>query len=189
MADTKISALTAASVVVAANELAINESGTSKKITAAQMKTFVTEMVKITADETAVSASTTLVNTGLSFSVTSGVYYHFKFMFLYTSDTTTTGIKIGLTFPGMTHFSAGVLIYGIAASGGNVNPHPGYIIATGGSVSSASVASTAQDYWGIVEGNFLPSASGTLMLQYACEVAAGIVQLKQSSAGFLTVLP
>ena len=41
MADTKISALTAAGSAAAANELAINEAGTSKKVTAAQIKTFV----------------------------------------------------------------------------------------------------------------------------------------------------
>lgn len=39
-ADTKISALTAAASVAAANEFAINEAGTSKKVTAAQLKTF-----------------------------------------------------------------------------------------------------------------------------------------------------
>jgi len=37
MADTKISALTAASVAAAANELAINETGTSKKVTLTQV--------------------------------------------------------------------------------------------------------------------------------------------------------
>lgn len=40
MADTKISALTAATVVAAANELAINEAGTSKKITASQLRDY-----------------------------------------------------------------------------------------------------------------------------------------------------
>lgn len=39
MADTKISALTAASVAAMTNELAINEAGTSKKITAMQLHT------------------------------------------------------------------------------------------------------------------------------------------------------
>ncbi len=42
MADSKISALTAASAAAAANEFAINESGTSKKVTAAQIKTLIT---------------------------------------------------------------------------------------------------------------------------------------------------
>lgn len=41
MANTKVSALTAAAAAAAANELPINEAGTSKKLTAAQLKTFV----------------------------------------------------------------------------------------------------------------------------------------------------
>ena len=41
MADTKISALTAATVAAAANEFAINEAGTSKKLTGALLKAFV----------------------------------------------------------------------------------------------------------------------------------------------------
>jgi hypothetical protein len=41
MADTKISALTAAGSAAAANEFAINEAGTSKKVTGAQIKTLV----------------------------------------------------------------------------------------------------------------------------------------------------
>lgn len=40
MADTKVSALAAASSVAAANEFPINEAGTSKKVTAAQIKSF-----------------------------------------------------------------------------------------------------------------------------------------------------
>lgn len=42
MADTKISALTAASAAAAANEVGINEAGTSKKLTLQQIKDFVT---------------------------------------------------------------------------------------------------------------------------------------------------
>lgn len=42
MADTKISALTAAGAAAAANEIPINEAGTSKKVTAAQLKTLIT---------------------------------------------------------------------------------------------------------------------------------------------------
>lgn len=41
MADTKISALPAASAVVDANEFAINEAGTSKKVTGTQVRLFV----------------------------------------------------------------------------------------------------------------------------------------------------
>jgi hypothetical protein len=41
MADVKISALTAASAAAAANELEINEAGTSKKVTVAQIQAFI----------------------------------------------------------------------------------------------------------------------------------------------------
>jgi len=40
VADTKISALTAASAAAGANELPINEAGTTKKVTGTQLKTF-----------------------------------------------------------------------------------------------------------------------------------------------------
>jgi len=41
MADTKISGLTAATSALAADELAINEAGTSKKLTVAQVSDYV----------------------------------------------------------------------------------------------------------------------------------------------------
>jgi hypothetical protein len=40
MADTKVSGLPAASAVAAANEVPINEAGTSKKVTVAQLQAF-----------------------------------------------------------------------------------------------------------------------------------------------------
>ena len=40
MSDTKISALPAATAVLAADEFAVNEAGTSKKVTAAQIATY-----------------------------------------------------------------------------------------------------------------------------------------------------
>lgn len=41
MADTKISALAAAGSVLGADELAVNEAGTSKKVTVAQIEDFI----------------------------------------------------------------------------------------------------------------------------------------------------
>jgi len=43
MADTKISALTAVSTPAGTDELAVNQAGTSKKLTSAQMKTFIND--------------------------------------------------------------------------------------------------------------------------------------------------
>tara|TARA_R110000796_G_scaffold144723_2_gene261447 strand:- start:106 stop:675 length:570 start_codon:yes stop_codon:yes gene_type:complete len=61
MANIKISELTAASAVAGANELEINEAGTSKKITATQVATFVKADLL---DDTTVNFAGTLQNGG-----------------------------------------------------------------------------------------------------------------------------
>lgn len=63
MADTKISALTAVSSVADANEFAVNEAGTSKKATAAQLLSYVGESVRnaSTSSQTINSATTAYV--------------------------------------------------------------------------------------------------------------------------------
>lgn len=66
MADTKISALAAASAAAAANELAINEAGTSKKLTVAQLKTFTSSYTDFTRDLGDARRSGTFDITGLS---------------------------------------------------------------------------------------------------------------------------
>lgn len=62
MADTKISALTAATTVADANEIPINEAGTTKKITALQIKAYLGDSLQnaSTADQT-ISATTAYV--------------------------------------------------------------------------------------------------------------------------------
>ena len=66
MADTKISALAAASAVVAANELAINEAGTSKKVTAQQVMDYVAGTGWVTVTDTwAYSAYVAANRTGI----------------------------------------------------------------------------------------------------------------------------
>lgn len=64
MADTKISALTAASSVVSSNEFAINEAGTSKKVTAAQIKTFINDPRNAASSNASISANTVTYLTG-----------------------------------------------------------------------------------------------------------------------------
>ena len=62
MADTKISALTAATTAADANEFAINEAGTSKKLTALQLSAYIGQSLRnaSTADQT-ISATTAYV--------------------------------------------------------------------------------------------------------------------------------
>lgn len=71
MADTKISALTAASVVADANEFAINEASTSKKVTALQLAAYIGESVRnvSTADQTISAATAYVTNSNLAIPV------------------------------------------------------------------------------------------------------------------------
>jgi hypothetical protein len=63
MADTKISALPAASAALGADELAINEAGTSKKLTVTQIQTLIGGGTITTQDEGgALSATVTTLN-------------------------------------------------------------------------------------------------------------------------------
>lgn len=67
MADTKISALTAVTSVVGAQEFAVNDAGTSKKATATQIKTFVNGLTflgrtQIGADAANITVSFTAMN-------------------------------------------------------------------------------------------------------------------------------
>ena len=62
MADTKISALAAASVVADANEIPINEAGTTKKVTALQFKAYIGESLNnASVADQAISATTAYV--------------------------------------------------------------------------------------------------------------------------------
>lgn len=59
MADTKISALTAAAASAGANELAINEAGTSKKVTTDQIDTYISATTKTLTNKTLTSPTLT----------------------------------------------------------------------------------------------------------------------------------
>ncbi len=109
MADTKISALTAATVAAAANEFAINEAGTSKKLTGALLKVFVgptyivgnsgtvaseaapSKTLQILTSNNADIPTTTPV-TQLTASTVGAGWWLAEYFILWQSDVTTTGI-------------------------------------------------------------------------------------------------
>jgi hypothetical protein len=143
--------------------------------------------VKLTADETGVTNST-LVNTGLSFAVTNGVYYNFKFIVLWRSGSGTVGLKIGLTTPTFTEYSATVAIHGLAGDG-NAEAYIGSLNTSGDSAVSTAAQFTTVSMLAVIEGFLLPSADGTLMVQYAAETTGSTVTMKKGSSGRLTTLP
>ena len=113
MADTKISALTAASVAAAANELAINEAGTSKKLTITQLTTYLQSigMPKVLKLGTRYTNSTTTGSevTDLSFNTLDAGTYFVRWALLYEAAAATSSIKFGVNVTNtVTEFVANV---------------------------------------------------------------------------------
>ena len=144
--------------------------------------------IKTAADQT--TTSITLANaTGLSFTATVGILYKYTFNVLYTSAATTTGLRIGLTYPAATLTSA------IANIPGSTTDGTGFIYSGFISTSGDSVMSTASPTNGTtvmvatIEGVFKASATGVVQLQVASEVAGSAIVVKASSMVEVTEVP
>jgi hypothetical protein len=145
-------------------------------------------IVKLTADQSTTNAA--FVNiTGLSFAVTNGVYYHFKFQLLYRSAVAGIGIGITATVPAFTRYGATVEIGAHAGSGGTDNVFVGFLAASGTAVQATGLAAINVDAIVNVEGILLPSANGTLQLQFKTETSPNSVTVRQGSFGMLWTLP
>lgn len=141
---------------------------------------------KRTADTT--SSSTTLANLGnMFFPVTAGTTYYYKFLVIYQTGATTTGLKLALTFPAVTVQSAQCSIFGFGADGATTEPWVGTINSSGDVVTSTGVVTASVNYTAIIEGTIVPSSSGNLVLQWASEAAAACT-LKQGSVAYLWAL-
>lgn len=100
MADTKISALSAASAAALANELAINEAGTSKKITLTQVKELLQtgglQQIRYLSTRYTNATTTGTEVTQLSFnSLVAGTYF-IRWALLYEAAANTSSIKFGV---------------------------------------------------------------------------------------------
>jgi len=146
------------------------------------------DTVHLTADETGATTAT-LQNTSLSFAVVNGSYYMFRFYCLMRSTGTSVGLKFGLTTPAFTTFGAlariPILVGSAGTSSGEVQ---GAITASGEFLVTGAVPTANLDYLCTIEGTILPSADGTLMLQYAAETTGQTVTLRRGSAGELITL-
>lgn len=140
---------------------------------------------KLTGDETG-KTNATLANTGLAFSVVSGIYYHFHFGIVWRTTDVTVGLKIGLTTPSFTIFSAMAQI--VEAADANNAIFAGIINSSGDSVSSSGAGAADANQFATIDGVILPSASGTLTLQYAAETTGATVTMKQGSCAILTAV-
>lgn len=99
MADTKISALPAVSAVADANEVPINEAGTSKKFSITQLKAFLAEnLFGVVDGNQQINATTALVN-GCKIAVPTGkLRVGTRFKWRIAVDKTAAGTTTGCTF-------------------------------------------------------------------------------------------
>lgn len=98
MADTKISALTGVASVAAANEFAVNEAGTSKKATAAQVKTFVNTAPAFAAGSASAASWPTLASGTLLTTAEAGAIERDSNAFYLTTDAGNRGIVPAVHF-------------------------------------------------------------------------------------------
>jgi len=103
MADTKVSALTAAAAAATTNEIPINEAGTSKKLTIAQIVTLLQQSgmnrVKHLGTTHTISSVTGTEVTDLQHTLEIGTYC-FEYSLIVRSATTTVGPMLGVNFTG-----------------------------------------------------------------------------------------
>ncbi len=185
MPDSKISALTAATAVAAANELIINEAGTSKKVTASQMRDFLGVVKQSLSANATANATTTLATVMTTTGVAAGTY-QFQYFIRYQSAATTTGVKFKIGHSGtVTAFVAnsrygstgGAAATGAATQAGasaTGNIHESFTVRALASTFQPTVSVDAinADMLMIIEGIIVVTATGDLILQHASEVAA-----------------
>lgn len=142
--------------------------------------------------DTATGTTTAMVTaSGMTFAVTTGNYYRFKFHVITrlgsVTSATTVGLKLGLTFPAATVVAAEARIPQAVA--GTAHWFAGQIQASGGTVTSASTQFPNSNTLSVVEGSIVPSAAGNVALTYGCELSttAGVV-IKQGTNGIIEKL-
>lgn len=121
------------------------------------------------------TANTLADCTGLSFSVAAGTRYYFKALIWYTSAVTTTGSRWTLNGPAVTNITY-KSTYTLAATTLTTNFATAYSIPAASNATSLTAGNIAT-----IEGTVLPSAAGTVVVQFASEVASSAITCKAGS--------
>lgn len=138
------------------------------------------------ADQT--DATATLTNiTNLTFAVTAGTTYYFRFLLIFRSSLTTVGLQTSVTFPSATVFAATARIP-VSVAGAN-SEFQGSITTSGEAVIGTGVIASVTAFVAVIDGMITPSASGNLQCQFGSETVAGTVTLVAGSSGLLQTIP
>jgi hypothetical protein len=192
VADTKISALTAASVAAVANELAINEAGTSRKVTIDQIKTLLQTLgmprTKRLNSQHSISSTTGTEVTDLTMALEAGTYT-VQYNLIVRSATSTVGPMLGVNFDG----TAAVKTFEFAFADGSTlltaytanmddEGTKGLGVISGMNTKTYSttapnlgttvgVTTTASDIGCYIRGTLIVTAAGNLELWHSSETA------------------
>jgi len=121
--------------------------------------------------------------TGLSFVVTSGNVYWFKFFIFYSSAATTTGSRWSINGPS-TSFLNYLSKYTLTATSETTNFQNSY-----GVPSSANATSLSTGNMAIIEGVIVPSANGTVIARFASEVSSSAITVQANSFVWYMAVP
>lgn len=124
------------------------------------------------------TANTIADVTGLSFPVTAGNIYWFRFIIRYTSAATTTGSRWSVSGPGSPTFLTYKSEYSLTSTSLTINE--GLTAYDLPAASNATSAATAGNI-AIIEGFIQPSANGTVIARFASEIASSAIVAKAGS--------
>jgi hypothetical protein len=117
--------------------------------------------------------------TGLSFSVTAGKMYYFKFIIYYTAAATTTGSRWGVNCTAGTAANLSMISeYSLTTTTSTRNA---LIQAFDSPAASNATSAATGNNMAILEGYFMPSATGTFIARFASEVSSSAIVAKAGS--------
>lgn len=122
------------------------------------------------------SANTIASVTGLSFPVTSGKLYYFRFTIVYDAAATTTGSRWAISGPTFTYLAA-TSAYGLTATTQTLNYVNAYDTPAAANATSVATAGNIC----VIEGFITPSAAGDVIARFASEVSASAITAKIGS--------
>jgi len=140
-------------------------------------------VVYLTAQKTAADQTVWVDASGLAFTLVSGHHYKFSFFLVCQTQTTTRSLLTRFTAPAMTmshwHINSR---YGAAGTDAFWNSDQPDVTA---SLNPLQHAAANADFWYEVQGACIPSAGGTLQLQFTTEFTTNTVTLQLGSVGIL----
>lgn len=122
--------------------------------------------------------------TGLSFAVTAGRTYYFRFVIRYTAAATTTGSRWSINGPGSPTFLSYRSSWGLTAAataGTDVMTECNCIAYDTPAASNASSPATTGNI-AVIEGIITPSADGSVIARFASEITNSAITAKAGSA-------